>query len=233
MGYKCINCNKSQRTKQKNIEHKKNSQCKFYYDLLNKVDQLESENTELKTNSSINLENKIEKLKKENKRLLELTKHLENKNIKYETVYLLQEREFIKTKENIYKIGRTKKTMLERLRGYPKGSNVIYQNLFKCCDKIENKLKIVLNLSFKQRIDIGTEYFEGDLINIINTINKVTFPYLLNNTVQYEQEQFKSLKQFELKSKKMKLLLKLKCECKVIKFDGSPIRCYIGVKIND
>lgn len=44
-------------------------------------------------------------------------------------VYLLQEREFIKTEENIYKIGRTKKPNYERFKQYPNGSLLLSQNI--------------------------------------------------------------------------------------------------------
>ena len=37
-------------------------------------------------------------------------------------IYLLQEREFIKTKEPIYKIGKTKQVNNKRFGQYPKGS---------------------------------------------------------------------------------------------------------------
>jgi hypothetical protein len=42
-------------------------------------------------------------------------------------IYLLQEREFIKTKENIYKLGKTKQENLKRLKQYSKGSELIIQ----------------------------------------------------------------------------------------------------------
>ena len=43
-------------------------------------------------------------------------------------IYLLQEREFIKTKENVYKIGMTKKENHKRFNQYPKGSIFVIPN---------------------------------------------------------------------------------------------------------
>ena len=39
-----------------------------------------------------------------------------------EFIYLIKEREFIKTKEPIYKIGKTKQENLQRIKSYPNGS---------------------------------------------------------------------------------------------------------------
>jgi hypothetical protein len=80
-----------------------------------------------------------------------------------EYIYLLQEREFIKSGEKIYKLGRTSKENLTRFNQYPKGSELIIQ--IKC-----NYSKIIEHLlikSFKEKFIhhkeyIGNEYFEGD-----------------------------------------------------------------------
>jgi hypothetical protein len=95
-------------------------------------------------------------------------------------IYLLQEREFIKTKENIHKLGKTKQENLKRLKQYSKGSELIIQLQCENCDIIEKNLIIIFKESFKQRTDIGTEYFEGDkdkmqeiIINHINNCKKV------------------------------------------------------------
>ena len=42
-----------------------------------------------------------------------------------EYIYLLQEREFIKTLENIYKIGKSKQENLKRIQNYPNGTELI------------------------------------------------------------------------------------------------------------
>ena len=55
-------------------------------------------------------------------------------------VYLLQEREFIKTKEIIYKIGMTKKENHERFNQYPKGSVLLFQMICDDCKNIEKQV---------------------------------------------------------------------------------------------
>lgn len=76
-------------------------------------------------------------------------------------IYLLQEREFIKSGESIYKIGRTQKEHLIRFAQYPKGSSLLFQ--MRCRDgvRIEAWLLKIFKDAFIQRLDIGKEYFEG------------------------------------------------------------------------
>lgn len=76
-------------------------------------------------------------------------------------LYLLQEREFIKSDENVFKIGKSA-DITTRCMHYPKGSHII---IVMECDDItvcENKLKSILDEKFKNRSDIGREYYEGD-----------------------------------------------------------------------
>ncbi len=90
-------------------------------------------------------------------------------------IYLLQEREFIKTKENIYKLGMTQKENLERFNQYPKGSSLLLQIICNNCRDIEKNLIKIFKNTFKQRKDIGSEYFEGnsnEMIDIIYSIIK-------------------------------------------------------------
>ena len=85
-------------------------------------------------------------------------------------IYLLQEREFIKTKENVYKVGMTKKENNKRFNQYPKGSVLLFQII---CNNCKNMEKIILKKfkeTFKQKKDIGNEYFEGDSKVMINMI---------------------------------------------------------------
>lgn len=86
-------------------------------------------------------------------------------------IYLLREREFIKTKENIFKIGFTTKDILIRTNGYPKHSK-LYINL-PVIGNPELKLIHIFKAKFIHRTDIGNEYFEGnvnDMLTIIKTL---------------------------------------------------------------
>jgi hypothetical protein len=85
-------------------------------------------------------------------------------------IYLLQEREFIKTKEQIYKVGMTRRKNLERFNEYPKGSELLFQMICTNYYNIEHKIINIFKNKFIQRTDIGREYFEGNYINMINII---------------------------------------------------------------
>jgi hypothetical protein len=85
-------------------------------------------------------------------------------------IYLLQEREFINSKQNIYKVGMTKKENLVRFKQYPKGSILLFQIICSNCNKMEKDVLKKFKEIFKQKKDIGTEYFEGEYKNMIDII---------------------------------------------------------------
>ena len=85
-------------------------------------------------------------------------------------IYLLQEREFIKTKENVYKVGMTKKENHERFNQYPKGSVLLFQIICNNCKNMEKFVLKKFKETFKQRKDIGNEYFEGEYKSMIDII---------------------------------------------------------------
>ena len=113
-------------------------------------------------------------------------------------IYLLKVREFIKTNENIFKIGMTKKENYKRFNNYPKGSLLLFQMICHDCRYMEKQILLIFKDEFIPRKDIGSEYFEGDysvMIDIIYSILKnehetkyemhatKNTPYIVNNMV--------------------------------------------------
>jgi P4 family phage/plasmid primase-like protien len=90
-----------------------------------------------------------------------------------EYIYLIQEREFIKTNEEIYKIGRTKQNGIARFKQYPKGSILLIHTSCSDCIIIEKQLINLFKQLFIQRTDIGTEYFQGDYKIMKEYINNI------------------------------------------------------------
>lgn len=82
-------------------------------------------------------------------------------------IYLLQEREFIKTNENIFKVGMTKKENYGRFNQYPKGSILLFQMICNDCSFFEKKIIKIFKNEFIHRKDIGNEYFECKDYNIM------------------------------------------------------------------
>lgn len=86
-------------------------------------------------------------------------------------IYLLREREFIKTNEKIYKIGRTnQKMVLTRINSYPKQSEMLYISVVYNCVTMENKLKSIFRNRFVIHDEVGSEYFEGNLDEMLTII---------------------------------------------------------------
>ena len=85
-------------------------------------------------------------------------------------IYLLQEREFIKTNEKIYKVGMTQKENFERFNQYPKGSVLLFQIICHDCKNMEVQVIKQFKEKFIIRKDIGSEYFEGNYKSMIDII---------------------------------------------------------------
>lgn len=116
-------------------------------------------------------------------------------------IYLLQEREFIKTKENVYKVGMTKKENHERFNQYPKGSILLFQVICNNCKNMEKVVVKNFKESFIQRKDYGNEYFEGDykrMIDIIYlTIKNENDECMVEETLEEEVEELEELEEVE------------------------------------
>ena len=91
-----------------------------------------------------------------------------------EAVYIIYEREFINSTQNVYKIGRTSQSHAKRFNSYPKGSILKIQKQVKNSAIIETKIKEIFNQKFKLRRDIGVEYFEGDYNEMENVFIQIT-----------------------------------------------------------
>jgi hypothetical protein len=92
-----------------------------------------------------------------------------------EYIYLIREREFIRTNDNVYKVGRTKQQInnsIRRFDEYPKGSEPVFLIKVSSAIKAEADVLKMMKQQFKQRIDYGKEYFEGDVNSMIFSIIK-------------------------------------------------------------
>jgi hypothetical protein len=87
-------------------------------------------------------------------------------------IYLLKEREFIKTNENIFKIGKSRQDGLKRIKQYPKGSDLLFITKSNDCDQDEKNLIKILSDRYKRRKDIGNEYFEDNNNEIENIVKQ-------------------------------------------------------------
>ena len=112
-------------------------------------------------------------------------------------IYLLQEREFLKTKENVFKVGMTTKQNHERFNQYPKGSILLFQMICENCKNMENQIITSFKEKFTQRKDIGTEYFQGNYKNMIDIIYST-----LNCETQEEEQKIEGKKLSDIQDAK-------------------------------
>jgi flagellar biosynthesis GTPase FlhF len=104
-------------------------------------------------------------------------------NIVTNYIYLLQEREFIKTNENIFKLGMTKRENNKRFNQYPKGSILLFQLICQNVNLLEKEIIKEYKTKFIQRKDIGNEYFEGNFEDMISLMYSIRNKYVINNFV--------------------------------------------------
>ena len=85
-------------------------------------------------------------------------------------IYLVQAREFIKTKEAVYKIGMTTMENYKRFKNYPKGSILLFHMACINAKRLETSIINIFDNKFKRMYDIGREYYEGDPNSMIEII---------------------------------------------------------------
>lgn len=163
-------------------------------------------------------------------------------------IYLLQEREFIKTKENIYKVGKTTKPNHERFNQYPKGSILLFQMICSNCSDMEYKVIKAFKDNFKLRKDIGNEYFEGDsddMINVIysiltenddiKTVDAVKIPFInitryLNCDILINQNDIEQYGFDKSKTEQEMIELAIQNECPIVVKSGENGKWYLKGK---
>ena len=99
---------------------------------------------------------------------------IENKD-KFTTnfIYLIIEKEYITNNEDIFKIGKTTQKRLKRFDKYKSGSILLSYNRCTDCHKSEKEIIKFFKIKYKQRLDIGLEYFEGNHEDMINDIYSI------------------------------------------------------------
>lgn len=91
-----------------------------------------------------------------------------------EYIYLIREREFCRLNEETYKIGKSK-NIDNRIRQYPKNSELLLIEKVKNCDKIETLLINLFKINFQQRKEYGNEYFSGNSIEMRKLIKSIVY----------------------------------------------------------
>jgi T5orf172 domain-containing protein len=181
---KCNKCNNEFKNKY-NLEKHLNKKLSCIKEIIKCNYCLKEFNTNQILNRHMNKKNKCIKLNLENDNLEQEIKKIINKleinNIQIknefkneiEYIYLLKDRTSIELNNNIFKIGKTKQENLKRFNGYQKGFKIIL--LIKCnnCNDIESKIINKFKIKYIQCNDYGTEYFEGNYLQMIIDITEI------------------------------------------------------------
>jgi len=83
-------------------------------------------------------------------------------------IYILCEREFAERGTPIYKVGRTT-NINRRFSQYPKGSEMLLSVRVGQVNETEKQLLGIFRTDYIARTDIGSEYFEGDVLSMMQT----------------------------------------------------------------
>lgn len=94
-------------------------------------------------------------------------------------IYLVLQREFINNQNHVYKFGRSHDAS-KRIKQYSRGSVCVYLSYVNEYKLVGQNLIAKLAEKFTQRKDIGTEYFEGPLHELIITISE----YIISSNQQ-------------------------------------------------
>lgn len=111
---------------------------------------------------------------KKRKALEEYSASQKRQKISSGNIYIVQPKEY--AHENIFKIGKST-TSVRRMNAYKKNSEVMLMRYVANIDNMENLIKNIFKFKFIQRRDIGYEYFEGNIRDMINVAQNTIDEY--------------------------------------------------------
>jgi hypothetical protein len=87
-------------------------------------------------------------------------------------LYIIHVREFHQQERPVYKIGRTN-DILKRFSQYPKNSKLLF--VLPTTDPVTYEKLVIdaFRLKYIHNTEFGKEYFEGDLLHMINTMTRI------------------------------------------------------------
>ena len=163
---------KTMNNKRKKYETDMNPFWAFEFDRDNIVDSKDDDTTLAKIFDSVTLQPPQLSLENYNSILKDTQESQESQESHH--LYCLIEREFLKSGEKIYKVGKSVH-LSQRMNSYPKGSTII--SIFKVndCHTTEKILlkRLDKELSFRNAREIGREYYEADLTSLLKIFIEV------------------------------------------------------------
>lgn len=91
---------------------------------------------------------------------------------RYNYIYIIYLSTIGQSGELIFKFGKTH-DIFHRFFGYPKNSVLLYCCRVIDCHWVESEIYIFFKQNFEQMVNLGREYFRGDIKNIIGSIDRL------------------------------------------------------------
>jgi hypothetical protein len=116
----------------------------------------------------------IESIQKHKREIKRLKKKLSSMATdKQNQIYLIKPSNY----PGVVKIGRTNRPVMSRISGYAKGSELLFAMTCDDCAELERNILVDFRSTFKARKDIGREFFEGDVKQMMDIIiSRLTKP---------------------------------------------------------
>ena len=76
-------------------------------------------------------------------------------------VFLIQEREFVRSNEQTYRVGKTSDSEQVRITGH--GHRLIFMCNVTDCHKVWGRIVLIFDDMFQRRLEYGEGYYSGDL----------------------------------------------------------------------
>lgn len=102
-------------------------------------------------------------------------------------IYLVSTREE-DVDQNVYKVGRTSRTMFARMKGYSPSAKCWFEMKVDNHIKVETMVIRKFKVTFINRRDLGKEYFEGDRKKMIAILKEMTLGGHYSETVRVDAE---------------------------------------------
>lgn len=85
--------------------------------------------------------------------------------------------------ECVIKFGKTSVGVSSRMRGYPKGSQMVWCLAVMPGVDVEDRILRAASREFKPRLDLGNEYFEGPITKMLSMAQREAGPFALTTDV--------------------------------------------------
>lgn len=105
--------------------------------------------------------------------------------MKRQFIYIVQTKACVDQNDSTYKIGRTTLMPNQRMLGYPKNSEIIMFIRVDDSIALERRIKELFDINFIKRLDMGVEYYTGDINDMRNImLNAINYSEISKTAIK-------------------------------------------------